>query len=120
MKDSVRCPVAYIAARLISGASADVLYDYSRSVAFAYSGTANPDGVSVFDSTARCYIGGKCVNGIYLLFHFGEDAHINLEIDGGKFKGFDYKSHSYFSGSVTGKGISLYDWGESKWFNYSL
>jgi hypothetical protein len=120
VKESVRCPVAYIAARLISGSSAGVLYDYSRSVAFAFSGTANTDGVSVFDSTAKCHIGGKCNNGIYLLFHFGEEAHINLEIDGSKFKGFDNKSHSYFSGTVAGKSISLYDWGESKWFNYSL
>jgi hypothetical protein len=120
VKESIRCPVAYIAARLISGLSADVLYDYARSVAFAFNGTANTDGVSVFDSTAKCHIGGRCNHGIYFLFHFGEGVHINLEIDGGKFKGFDYQSHSDFSGTVAGKRISLYDWGESKWFNYPL
>jgi hypothetical protein len=120
VKESIRCPVAYIAARLISGLNADVLYDYSRSVAFGFIGTVNTDGVSVLDSTAKCHIVGKCNNGIYFLFHFGEGAHINLEIDGGKFKGFDDKSQSYFSGTVAGKSISLYDWGESTWFNYSL
>ena len=81
------------------------------------SGTVDHSKVSVYDHAKGCYLSGNLPS----LFHYGENAHIQLVVgDGQKFKGFDYDTSSHFSGNVSGKSISLYDYEAGQYFNYSL
>jgi hypothetical protein len=45
---------------------------------------------------------------------------LSLKISGNQFSGFDYGSASHFSGRVNGSTVSLFDFGDSTYYNFAL
>ncbi len=117
MKPHVRRGVAFVVRKAISGATSSSIYDYSESSHFHFSGTVSASSVSVYDHAEGCHVSGNLPN----LFHHGDGRHIQLVIGNGQhFTGFDYGTGSHFSGRVSGRSVSLYDYEHGQHFNYSL
>ena len=116
MKDNVRQAIAFVVSRLSSGRDLTAVYDYSTNQYVNFSGTVTPANVSIFDHQGGSHISGT----LPLLYHYGENSQISLEINGTHFQGFDYGSSSHFSGDVNTGSISLFDYGQGKYFQYSL
>src|SRR5437899_7397265 len=98
MKPHVRKAVAFIAAKAASGSGRSTIYDYDQSAHFHLSGTVVESRVTVFDHERGCRITGTLPS----LFHHGDGHHIQLNLEDGKFRGFDYGSGEHFSGSING------------------
>jgi hypothetical protein len=52
------------------------------------------------------------------LYHYGEGATLTLSLMGSHFSGFDYGTHSHFSGNVAGAAVSVYDYEHGQFFSY--
>lgn len=53
-------------------------------------------------------------------FHHGTASHFELTVNDKSFEGFDHCDSHPFSGSINGRMVQLYDYGEGRNFNYSI
>ncbi len=120
MDDHTKRAVAYIAGRLISKTNSSSLYDYKLSKYFTFSGEVLLKNISIYDYEFRCFIGGTGSVNSFSLYHYGNQKHLSLNLNGNQFSGYDYHKSSNFSGTVSGNSISLYDYESSQYFDYSL
>ena len=109
MKEEIRRVVAYAAAGRANSKFASSIYSYATG---RYTNMSES-----YDYDAVAHLGGVRKGNIY---HYGEGAHISLEMGGNDFKGFDYSSGPYFSGRVSGRSVRLFDYGSSEYFHYTL
>jgi len=115
MHDHTRRAVAFVVG-LAFGNDASSVYDYKAGRHFSFTGTVSNDSVSAYDYSESCHISGTLSS----IFHYGDNHHIQLTINGHNFNGFDYGTSTHFSGTCNGNSISIYDHGESEHFNYSV
>ena len=121
MKSHTRRGIAYIAGRLVSGKYSTTLRDDSEGKHFSFGGEVSlENGVSVYDYEQSCFIRGNSSGGPLSLYHDGNANWIDLAIDGNTFKGYDKDSGSFFSGTVNGDFITIYDNEHSQYFKYLL
>jgi hypothetical protein len=116
MDAATRRGIAYIAGRLISGRSSSSLYDYTEGRQSTFSGQVSTSRVNVFDQDRGSYITGTPPS----LFDHGTGAYVRLTTQGDRFKGFDYQSGDHFSGRVNGRAVSLFDYGSSSYYSYTV
>ena len=109
MKEPIRRVAAYAAAGRANGEFASSIYSYAES---RYTNMSES-----YDYDASVHLGGVREGNIY---HYGEGAHISLEMSGNNFKGFDYSTGSHFSGSVSGRSVQLFDYEVGRHFSYSV
>jgi hypothetical protein len=103
--------VAYVAGRIVSGSTANSLYDYARSKHAMFSGNIDGQTVSIYDHERGCHFGGTLPG----LYDYGRGVHVQLNINGDRFTGYDYGDTEHFSGTVNGQQVQVYDYGESKY-----
>ena len=120
MEASVKAAVAYVAARLITGLTSSSVFDSERGRHISMGGTVSDRSVQVYDYDALCYFSGSGDGSRFSLFHYGQSAHVNVNLSGNTFNGFDYGSGNHFSGTVTGRSVSLYDYADANYSNYSI
>jgi hypothetical protein len=111
-----RRAVAYIAGRLASGRDSGGVFDSESGGHFNFSGTVDPGNVQIFDYSSSSHIGGSPG----MLFHNGTGSHLNLELRGNSFNGYDFHSGSHFSGTVSGSSVSIYDFESGRHYNYAV
>jgi hypothetical protein len=111
-----RRAVAYIAGRRAGGRQSSAVYDYAAARYFSMSGDVSGDNASIYDYEQSCYVTGAGDS----LYHYGNSAHLMLQISGSRFSGYDYASSSHFSGTLTGNAISLYDYETNAYYNYAI
>jgi hypothetical protein len=100
MAPEVRRAVAMVAARLISGRSAGTIYDFAQLSHFHISGSVG-SSISLYDHDARAHITGSPSQ----FFHHSENCHVQLNVSGKNFTGFDFGTSSHFTGSVSGSNV---------------
>ena len=115
MKSHTRRAVAYIAKSIVRQKAGTSVYDYSTSRYYSFSGNPNKDHISAYDYSESCHVSGSLLT----VYHCGNGKHISLQLNDNNFTGYDYDGSCHFSGSINGNNVSLYDYGESKYFNYS-
>lgn len=125
MKPGPRALVSYVAGAIATGRNGSNIYDYSQGGYRQISGLVTPTSVNIFDYSDSCYFTGTGVGsrevGVNLsLYHYGQGAHINLNVQGTQFNGYDYGSGNYFSGHIAGNAVSLYDYGTGQYHNYLI
>ena len=109
MKEAMRRAIAYSVA-LRAGRIGSSIYSYADGRYVSMSGSA----ANFFDHDENAYISGSGTN----LYHYGQNCHFDLKVEGGKFSGYDYGSACHFEGTIKGGSISIYDYGESRYFEY--
>lgn len=116
MKTHTRRSVAYIVGSVISKNKRNSVYDYSTSQYYSFSGNFDQNQISVYDHTESCHVSGSLPS----VYHYGNGKHISIQINEDRFTGYDYDESCHFSGSVNGNSVSIYDYGESSYFNYLI
>ena len=116
MNRHTRTCIAFVAVSVISGHRATCIYDYDRSRHLNFSGTISQSNVRIYDYERSCYFSGKLPS----LFDYGRNVDILLQIDKTSFGGYDYGDDEHFNGHVSNGSVSLYDFSESRYFNYSI
>lgn len=119
MKKGPRALIAFVAASIATGRRHSSIYDYGAGGYRQVSGTVTPNHVNIYDYNDSCYLSGSGGVGALSLYHYGEGAHLTLNMQGNRFHGYDYGASCHFSGQVSGNSVSLYDYGEGGYFNYT-
>ena len=101
----------------MTDSNANAVYDYSASQYFNFSGQAATNHVNVYDYGRSCYLTGSPNS----LYDYGRGAYIQLKPESsGSFSGYDYGSSRYFSGKVSGRAISLYDYETGSYYRFQI
>src|SRR3569833_771682 len=102
-----RYMIAFLAASLNAGRTFTHVYDHAAGREAPVGGIVRPDRVEVIDGLSGARIAGKPD----ALFHDGSRSHIQLQLEGEGFSGYDYGSASHFAGQFQEKGavVQLYD-----------
>lgn len=116
MTDITRRAVSYIAGRIVSNVISSSIYDFQKSKHYFFSGQVENSQVSIYDHEEQCHISGNLPS----IYHFGNGNYITINTLGATFKGFDFDTSSHFSGTVTGRNVSIYDSQLGQYFNYSI
>jgi hypothetical protein len=116
MSPGTRACIAYVAGRVVSGATTSYLYDHTEARRLNIGGTVRGDRVGLYDYDRKCSFSGS----LPYLFDDGTSAQVLLEISGAAFGGRDGASGKQYSGSVLGSLISLRDHISGQSFKYSL
>ena len=116
MQAYTRRVVAFIVGALITDRKRMAIYDFGERRHVSMSGAVTADSVSVYDYEQRCYITGTSKS----LYHYGNRAHITLQLNSSSFSGYDYDSKAHFTGTAHGANISLYDYERNTHFSYSM
>ena len=120
MKPGPRALLAYVVGCISTGKTASAVYDYSEGGYRMISGNVSPRNVNVFDYKDSCHFSGSGSGSELSLYHYGEGAHLTLDIRRNEFSGYDYGTGDHFSGNVSGSNVTLYDYGEGAYFNYTV
>ncbi len=76
IKKYTRRIASYIAARIISGKSANTIYDYDKGRYFNMSDDINFENVYIYDFDQRCYVTESRNNQSYSLYHYDNKKYI--------------------------------------------
>jgi hypothetical protein len=121
MKDHTRRGIAYITGCIISDERSSTVYDYAFSKYFSFGGSTSNGQVDIYDYARSCYISGNSSGSTtFSLYHYGNSHHISLNLKDQKFDGYDYDTNSHFSGSVSGRSVSVFDYQDSRYYQYSI
>ena len=115
MQSDSRACVAYIAANISKPGSSSV-YDNLHSKQINISGNIDADCINIYDHERGCHIAGTLSS----LFDYGNNAHIQLKINGNQFSGYDHHTKNLFSGNINGSSISIYDHETSSRYQYDI
>jgi hypothetical protein len=119
MKPRTRACVAFIAGSFITGKPLRSVYDHGQGKHINFSGSIQKGTVNVYDHDAGCHISGNVDQSKLALFHHGNTKHLNIDINGSQFNGYDYDT-GHFQGTVNGASVTIFDHGEGAHFSYSL
>ncbi len=116
MTSNTRACIALIAASICNDQNYSSIYDYTQSKHLNINGNADSNHVSIYDYDRGCYVQGSPES----LYDYGNNAHIQLNINNQQFSGYDYHTSSNYSGNVNGTSVSIYDHDTSQHHNYSV
>ena len=120
MRANVRAYIASAAGCLISGIEHPSIYDHSQAQYISIRGRVSDKDIYLFDRDRKCYFSGNGKDYSFDLYDHSNQSHINLEINGNNFKGFEHDSGSYYNGYSNDGFVILFDSDEDKYFQYSL
>jgi hypothetical protein len=120
MHDDTRAGVAHIAGRLISRHDATDVYDHGAGRYRMIDGVVSGDRVNVFDYHRSVFIDGLPHERGFSLYDYGHYAHVDLSLQGNRFEGYDHATGGFFSGTVEGRDVQVFDAHTGQYHNYSL
>lgn len=119
MNDRTKRATAYLAGRIITSQDISAVYDYASAKQFNFTGEVE-NNLSIYDYEQKCLINGLKNQNTFLLYHYGNQANIKLEIVDNNFYGIDYATNKRFSGNVTENLVYLYDYQNNHNYRYLI
>jgi len=108
MREETRRAIAYIAVARITGTAPSSIYDPVRRRHMAMS----PN----YDINAQSHINASGPT----LYHHGMASQVNLQFDGPCFSGYAYAEGHHFFGSLLGNTLEIFDYGDGKFYRYTV
>lgn len=106
MSQHVRCVVAFVAWRLITGDEGECIYDHSQARKIDFSGMISDTKINLQDDSGR-QISGSGGSGMYTILAGSAAKPVTLKIDGRNFEGFDYGAGLRYRGEVDREKLSI-------------
>jgi hypothetical protein len=117
MQPHVRLAAAAIALSHATGKDVSSVYDYSQGKYLSIDASVKEDRVAAYDYGQRCHIDGSLPS----LYHYGAGRALDLKTDKpAHYSGYDYDSSCHFEINIKGSNAEFYDYGEGKWFSFSV
>ena len=116
MNQNTRACIAYIVGTIANDGNPTAVYDYSQSKSIGITGQVSLTYVNIYDHDRGCVVSGALPE----LYDHCSSASVLLNLQGTKFQGHDYGEHGDYTGNIDGKMISIYDFGPSANFQYSV
>ena len=104
-----RYMIAFLAASLNAGRTFTHVYDHDAERQIAVGGLVRPDRVEVIE-VIKGVAGARMAGEPKALYHFGSKSHLQLELEGEGFSGYDHGSATHFRGIFQDQGVvQLFD-----------
>lgn len=119
MDHQQRATLAFLCGSLtnIPGRRFSSVYDYSMSTYVSCNYVNNNGNVSVYDYRRGCYLSGR----IPSFYDYGLSSYISLtKINNNTYNIYDYYTGSYLTAICQSQLISIYDYSESRTFQYLI
>lgn len=116
MSPHTRAMVAAAAHAFIVHKKVAGIYDHSAGRHLRIAAEARGDQLQGFDGDRSVRFGGSLPE----LYDAGDKAFVSLEIDGMSAKGYDRRSSSHYSVTVSDRLVQLYDHSQSTWFAFDI
>jgi hypothetical protein len=116
MLPHTRAMVAAAAHAFIFGKTVAGVHDHAAGQDLQIAAETRDGHLQGFDGDRSAKFGGRLPE----LYDAGDDAYVSLEIDGMTARGYDRRSLSHYSLTVTDQVVQLYDHAESAWFAFSI
>jgi hypothetical protein len=120
MKANTRACIAYIAGSMINKKSYSSLIDHSEQKTVKMSGRIDFNNIDVQMEDDGSKIVGLVRGNEVSFFHSVEKGAIKMKIEGSNFKGNDSSTGKDFMGSVNGKAVKIYDYGDYQNYFFAL
>lgn len=115
-----RSGVAFVAGRLILGEEFVALFDLNRNKDCKFIGPCRNGLVRIRGVEERVEIVCEEKGNALLLFQHTLEYHIDLELEGKRFQGFDEKSEAHFRGWLAGATLYLFDYKDASTSRYLM
>ncbi len=119
MSGDVRCAVAFVAWRLITGRESQGIYDHANERRKTFSGMITDTRIDLKDEVGRP-ISGSGGSGMYTLAAGAAAKPVTLKISGLDFEGFDYGTSRRYRGTVDRHRLSISEGQAPKSFDFSV
>ena len=116
MSPHARAMVAAAAHAFMFGKKISGVHDHESGRDLAIAAEAREDRLQGFDGDRSAKFHGTP----FELYDAGDNAFVSIEIDGLKAQGYDRRSKSHYSLSVTDQVVQLYDHAAASWFAFSI
>lgn len=116
MLPHTRAIVAAAAYAFISGKKVAGVHDHTENRDLQIAAEARGEQLQAYDGDRLARFGGALPE----LYDAGDAAFVSLAIDGLTAQGYDRKSASHYSLTVTDEIVQLYDHGTGAWFAFSI
>lgn len=119
MDHQQRATVAFLCGNLTdkSGRRFASVYDYSTGTYVSCNFVNNSGNVSIYDYRRGCYLSGRMPS----FYDYGLSSYISLtEINNNTYNIYDYHTGSYITVTCQSQLISIYDYSESRTFQYQI
>ncbi len=120
MNANTRICIAYVAGSLINKKRYTSLTDHGENKTVKMSGRIDFTSIDVQMEDDGSKIVGAVKGNEASFFHSSEKGAIKMKIDGLNFKGNDSGTGKDFIGSVNGKAVKIYDYGDYQNFFFAL
>ena len=114
MAPHTRAMAAASAHAVISGKKVAGIYDHTAGQHLQIAAECRDDRVQGIDGDRNIRFGGTLPE----IYDAGEQTFVSLEVDGFKATGYDRSSLSFYTATVTGQLVQLYDYGHAAWFDF--
>jgi len=115
VRPEVRRAIAFVVARSTDQSRRSAVYEYDLGSHTIFSGQVGSH-ISIYDHGAGAHIQGP----LNQFYHYGARCHIQLNITGSQFRGYDFGTGSHFSGTVRRQNVQLYDFEDGKYHQYHV
>ena len=117
-----RSIIAYVACRLITGATGWWMRDHDRRRPVQFEGFIEPGSVKVYSHELHSHLLGGGAEGKYQLFQHGVGGAVDLLINAEEhtFSGCEHETGYRFFGYVEERTIRLFDYQDLHWHLYTL
>ncbi len=116
MSPHTRAMVAAAAHAFICGRKVAGVHDHQTGQDLQIAAEAREGRLQGFDGDRSAKFGGTLPE----LYDAGDDAFVSLEIDGATAQGYDRRSASHYSLTVTDEIVQLFDHSVGAWFAFSI
>lgn len=116
MSPHTRAMVVAAAHAFIFGRTVAGVHDHATGQDLQIAAETRGDRLQGFDGDRSASFDGRLPE----LHDAGDDARVSLEIDGMTAKGYDQRSRSYYSLTVTDQVVQLYDHAAGAWFVFTI
>lgn len=114
MDSAKRACLAFIIGRA-RNSNVHSVYDFGRGRFCLYTSSGDASNLQVLDHQRNSMLTGS-LSGI---FDFGSNSYLCINMNGNSFTGFDYGSSTFFSGTISGYVIMIYDGQTSSYNTYT-
>lgn len=109
--------IAFLAASLKAGRTFTHVYDHDGQREVAVGGIVRPDRVEVVEGGAGARIAGEPK----ALYHHGSKSHLQLQMEGEGFSGYDYASETHYRGLFQPGGVvHLFDYESGRYHAFHV
>ncbi|MFN4112621.1 MAG: hypothetical protein ACK4GD_01620 [Sphingomonadaceae bacterium] len=116
MLPHTRAIIAAATHALATGKTITGVFDHARQMDLQIAAEARGGRLQAFDGDRDARFGGTLPD----LYDQSDKAFVSLDLDGMRATGYDRKSSSHFSVTVTEHQVQLYDYGAAEWFTFDI